>query len=288
MEKNIVKTAEKDTRYDNSVKMYMKEINKIQRLSLEEEQYLTIAASKGDVHAKERIIEANLRLVVSIAKKYIGRGLSFLDLIQEGNLGLIKAVDKFNPELGYKFSTYATYWIKQSISRSIAEKARNIYLPAHIYMEITKIKKEEDAFVKEKHRKPSVKELSDKLDISEKKIKEIYHYISDTTSLDTPVGDEEDTTIGSFIEDSNMVTPEANADNIALNEALNQVLNTLKEQEAEIIRLRFGFEDGKGKTLEEVGEIYGVTRERIRQIEAKALRKLRNPSRANLLKEFIN
>ena len=279
--------GEKNTRYDNSVKLYMKEINSIERLSLEEEQSLTIAALDGDSAAKNKLVEANLRLVVSVAKKYMGRGLSFLDLVQEGNIGLIKSIDKFDPALGYRFSTYATYWIKQAISRAVAEKARNIYLPAHIYSTITKIKKVENEFLTNFQRVPTPAEVAKKLDISEKKIKEIYKYMSDTSSLDTPVGDEEDTTIGSFIVDEAIVDPALNMENVALTEALEKVLSTLKEQEAEVIRLRFGFDNGRSKTLEEVGEIYGVTRERIRQIEAKALRKLRNPSRTNLLKDFI-
>ena len=265
---------------DDPVRMYLKEIGQIPLLSADEEQELAKRVVDGDQTAKNQLTEANLRLVVSIAKKYSGRGLHILDLIQEGNTGLIRAVDKFDYTKGNKFSTYATWWIRQAITRAIADQARTIRVPVHMVEVINKATRCNRKLVQELGREPTLEEIADELNLPIEKIIEANRTAADTLSLDTPVGDEEDTTIGSFVEDDNTPGPADATSNALLAEALSDILNTLTEREADVLRLRFGMYDGKTHTLEEVGQIFGVTRERIRQIENKAIRKLRHPSRA--------
>jgi len=271
---------------DDPVRMYLKEIGQIKLLSAEEEVDLAKRISEGDQAAKNKLTEANLRLVVSIAKKYSGRGLHILDLIQEGNTGLIRAVDKFDWTKGNKFSTYATWWIRQAITRAIADQARTIRVPVHMVEVINKATRCNRKLVQELGREPTVEEIAKELNLPVEKIIEANRTAADTLSLDTPVGDEEDTSIGSFVEDERTPGPADATSNALLAEALKEILDTLTEREADVLRMRFGMYDGRTHTLEEVGQIFGVTRERIRQIENKAIRKLRHPSRAKKIKDF--
>ena len=271
---------------DDPVRMYLKEIGQIKLLSAEEEVELAQRMADGDEEAKNKLTEANLRLVVSIAKKYSGRGLHILDLIQEGNTGLIRAVDKFDWTRGNKFSTYATWWIRQAITRAIADQARTIRVPVHMVEVINKATRCNRKLVQELGREPTVEEIAKELNLPVEKIIEANRTAADTLSLDTPVGDEEDTSIGSFVEDERTPGPADATSNAMLAEALKEILDTLTEREADVLRMRFGMYDGRTHTLEEVGQIFGVTRERIRQIENKAIRKLRHPSRAKRIKDF--
>ena len=271
---------------DDPVRMYLKEIGQIPLLSADEEVDLAKRVSEGDQAAKNKLTEANLRLVVSIAKKYSGRGLHILDLIQEGNTGLIRAVDKFDWTKGNKFSTYATWWIRQAITRAIADQARTIRVPVHMVEVINKATRCNRKLVQELGREPTVEEIAAELNLPVEKIIEANRTAADTLSLDTPVGDEEDTSIGSFVEDERTPGPADATSNALLAEALKEILDTLTEREADVLRMRFGMYDGRTHTLEEVGQIFGVTRERIRQIENKAIRKLRHPSRAKKIKDF--
>ena len=271
---------------DDPVRMYLKEIGQIRLLTAEEEVELAKRVSEGDQAAKNKLTEANLRLVVSIAKKYSGRGLHILDLIQEGNTGLIRAVDKFDWTKGNKFSTYATWWIRQAITRAIADQARTIRVPVHMVEVINKATRCNRKLVQELGREPTVEEIAADLNLPVEKIIEANRTAADTLSLDTPVGDEEDTSIGSFVEDERTPGPADATSNTLLAEALKEILDTLTEREADVLRMRFGMYDGRTHTLEEVGQIFGVTRERIRQIENKAIRKLRHPSRAKKIKDF--
>ena len=271
---------------DDPVRMYLKEIGQIKLLSAEEEVELAKRVSEGDQEAKNKLTEANLRLVVSIAKKYSGRGLHILDLIQEGNTGLIRAVDKFDWTKGNKFSTYATWWIRQAITRAIADQARTIRVPVHMVEVINKATRCNRKLVQELGREPTLEEIAEELNLPIEKIIEANRTAADTLSLDTPVGDEEDTTIGSFVEDERTPGPADATSNALLAEALKEILDTLTEREADVLRMRFGMYDGRTHTLEEVGQIFGVTRERIRQIENKAIRKLRHPSRAKKIRDF--
>ena len=271
---------------DDPVRMYLKEIGQVKLLTADEEIELAKRVSEGDKAAKDRLTEANLRLVVSIAKKYSGRGLHILDLIQEGNTGLIRAVDKFDYTKGNKFSTYATWWIRQAITRAIADQARTIRVPVHMVEVINKATRCNRKLVQELGREPTLEEIAAELNLPIEKIIEANCTAADTLSLDMPVGDEEDTTIGSFVEDDNTPGPVDATSNAMLSEALTEILGTLTEREADVLRMRFGMYDGRTHTLEEVGQIFGVTRERIRQIENKAIRKLRHPSRAKKIKDF--
>ena len=271
---------------DDPVRMYLKEIGQVRLLTAEEELDLARRVSEGDKAAKDKLTEANLRLVVSIAKKYSGRGLHILDLIQEGNTGLIRAVDKFDYTKGNKFSTYATWWIRQAITRAIADQARTIRVPVHMVEVINKATRCNRKLVQELDREPTLEEIAEELNLPIEKIIEANRTAADTLSLDMPVGDEEDTTIGSFVEDDNTPGPVDATSNMLLAEALTEILGTLTEREADVLKMRFGMYDGRTHTLEEVGQIFGVTRERIRQIENKAIRKLRHPSRAKKIKDF--
>ena len=271
---------------DDPVRMYLKEIGQVKLLSAEEEVELAKRVAEGDQYAKNKLTEANLRLVVSIAKKYSGRGLHILDLIQEGNTGLIRAVDKFDWTKGNKFSTYATWWIRQAITRAIADQARTIRVPVHMVEVINKATRCNRKLVQELGREPTVEEIAAELNLPVEKIIEANRTAADTLSLDTPVGDEEDTSIGSFVEDERTPGPADATSNALLAEALKEILDTLTEREADVLRMRFGMHDGRTHTLEEVGQIFGVTRERIRQIENKAIRKLRHPSRAKKIRDF--
>ena len=273
---------------EDPVRMYLKEIGKVPLLSAEEEIELAKRMENGDEAAKKRLAEANLRLVVSIAKRYVGRGMQFLDLIQEGNLGLIKAVEKFDYTKGFKFSTYATWWIRQAITRAIADQARTIRIPVHMVETINKVKKTNSQLLHQNGRDPSAEEIADVLNMPVEKVREILRVAQEPVSLETPIGEEEDSHLGDFIPDDDALAPADAASMLLLKEQLEEVLNTLTDREAMVLRLRFGLEDGHPRTLEEVGSTFGVTRERIRQIEAKALRKLRHPSRSKKLKDFLD
>ncbi len=280
-------TLPKDVKINDPVRMYLKEIGKISLLSLEEELELSERVVKGDEEAKNRLAEANLRLVVSIAKRYVGRGMLFLDLIQEGNIGLMKAVDKFDASKGYKFSTYATWWIRQAITRAIADQARTIRVPVHMVETINKLARIQRQMTLELNREPTEEELAKKMNLSLDKIREIYKISQEPVSLETPIGEEDDSHLVDFIKDERSMSPEEYATNEMLKDEISEVLYTLTEREEQVLRLRFGLDDGHQRTLEEVGQIFNVTRERIRQIEAKALRKLRHPSRSRKLKDFL-
>lgn len=273
---------------DDPVKVYLKEIGRVPLLTPNEEVELAIRIKDGDVEAKKRLSEANLRLVVSIAKRYLGRGMQFLDLIQEGNLGLIKAVEKFDYTKGFKFSTYATWWIRQAITRAIADQARTIRIPVHMVETINKVKKVSSQLLHQNGHEPSAEEIAEELDMSVDKVREIMRVAQEPVSLETPIGEEEDSHLGDFIPDNDAPAPADAASHTMLREQLSDVLETLTPREEKVLRLRFGLEDGRSRTLEEVGKEFNVTRERIRQIEAKALRKLRHPSRSKKLKDFLD
>ncbi|HMA60849.1 MAG TPA: RNA polymerase sigma factor RpoD [Halanaerobiales bacterium] len=273
---------------DDPVRMYLKEIGKVDLLSAEEEVELAKRMEQGDEEAKRQLVEANLRLVVSIAKKYVGRGMLFLDLIQEGNMGLMKAVEKFDYTKGYKFSTYATWWIRQAITRSIADQARTIRIPVHMVETINKLIRVSRQLLQEKGREPTPEEIGEEMDMSADKVREIKKIAQEPVSLETPIGEEEDSHLGDFIEDEDAPAPASAASYMLLRDQLDNVLDTLTDREKRVLELRFGIEDGRPRTLEEVGKEFGVTRERIRQIEAKALRKLRHPSRSKKLKDYLS
>ena len=273
---------------EDPVRMYLKEIGKVPLLSADEEIELAMRMSEGDEDAKKRLAEANLRLVVSIAKRYVGRGMLFLDLIQEGNLGLIKAVEKFDYQKGFKFSTYATWWIRQAITRAIADQARTIRIPVHMVETINKLIRVSRQLLQELGREPLPEEIAKELDMPVERVREILKISQEPVSLETPIGEEEDSHLGDFIQDDNVPVPAEAAAATLLKEQLNEVLDTLTEREQKVLRLRFGMNDGRARTLEEVGKEFDVTRERIRQIEAKALRKLRHPSRSRKLKDYLD
>ena len=273
---------------DDPVRMYLKEIGKVDLLTADEEVKLAKRMEQKDASAKRELVEANLRLVVSIAKKYVGRGMLFLDLIQEGNMGLMKAVEKFDYKKGYKFSTYATWWIRQAITRSIADQARTIRIPVHMVETINKLIRVSRQLLQEKGREPTPEEIGEEMDLSADKVREIMKIAQEPVSLETPIGEEEHSHLGDFIEDEDAPAPASAASYILLKEQLDDVLDTLTDREKRVLELRFGIEDGRPRTLEEVGKEFGVTRERIRQIEAKALRKLRHPSRSKKLKDYLD
>lgn len=277
-----------NAKLDDPVRMYLKEIGRIKLLTPEEEQEIAKKMAEGDEDARKRMSEANLRLVVSIAKRYVGRGMQLLDLIQEGNLGLMKAVEKFDYTKGYKFSTYATWWIRQSITRAIADQARTIRIPVHMVETINRVLRTSHSMVQKLGREPTTKEIADELHIEESKVEEVLKIAQEPVSLETPIGEEEDSHLGDFIPDEGASEPSEAASFTLLKEQLVDVLSTLTPREEKVLKLRFGIEDGRTRTLEEVGKEFNVTRERIRQIEAKALRKLRHPSRSKKLKDFLN
>ncbi|PQD96478.1 RNA polymerase sigma factor RpoD [Pradoshia eiseniae] len=272
---------------NDPVRMYLKEIGRVDLLSAEEEILLAERIEEGDEEAKRRLAEANLRLVVSIAKRYVGRGMLFLDLIQEGNMGLIKAVEKFDYRKGFKFSTYATWWIRQAITRAIADQARTIRIPVHMVETINKLIRVQRQLLQDLGREPSPEEIAEEMDLTPEKVREILKIAQEPVSLETPIGEEDDSHLGDFIEDQDATSPSDHAAYELLKEQLEDVLDTLTDREENVLRLRFGLDDGRTRTLEEVGKVFGVTRERIRQIEAKALRKLRHPSRSKRLKDFL-
>ena len=273
---------------DDPVKVYLKEIGRVPLLTSEEEVELATRMAQGDPQAQKRLAEANLRLVVSIAKRYVGRGMQFLDLIQEGNLGLIKAVEKFDHTKGFKFSTYATWWIRQAITRAIADQARTIRIPVHMVETINKVKKVSSQLLHKNGHEPTAEEIAQELDMPAEKVREIMRVAQEPVSLETPIGEEEDSHLGDFIPDEDAPAPAEAASHTLLKEQLAEVLQTLTPREEKVLRLRFGLEDGRSRTLEEVGKEFNVTRERIRQIETKALRKLRHPSRSKKLKDFLD
>lgn len=272
---------------NDPVRMYLKEIGVVPLLSNEEEKELAIAVENGDLEAKQRLAEANLRLVVSIAKRYVGRGMQFLDLIQEGNMGLMKAVDKFDYSKGFKFSTYATWWIRQAITRAIADQARTIRIPVHMVETINKLVREQRNLLQELGQDPTPEQIAERMDMTPDKVREILKIAQEPVSLETPIGEEDDSHLGDFVEDEVIENPVDYTTRVVLREQLDEVLDTLTDREENVLRLRFGLDDGKMRTLEDVGKVFNVTRERIRQIEAKALRKLRHPSRSKQLKDFI-
>ena len=272
---------------NDPVRMYLKEIGVVPLLTNEEEKELALAVEAGDVEAKQRLAEANLRLVVSIAKRYVGRGMQFLDLIQEGNMGLMKAVDKFDSSKGFKFSTYATWWIRQAITRAIADQARTIRIPVHMVETINKLVREQRNLLQELGQDPTPEQIAERMDMTPDKVREILKIAQEPVSLETPIGEEDDSHLGDFIEDEVIENPVDYTTRIVLREQLDEVLDTLTDREENVLRLRFGLDDGKMRTLEDVGKVFNVTRERIRQIEAKALRKLRQPSRSKPLRDFI-
>ena len=272
---------------NDPVRMYLKEIGVVPLLSNEEEKELAIAVENGDLEAKQRLAEANLRLVVSIAKRYVGRGMQFLDLIQEGNRGLMKAVDKFDYSKGFKFSTYATWWIRQAITRAIADQARTIRIPVHMVETINKLVREQRNLLQELGQDPTPEQIAERMYMTPDKVREILKIAQEPVSLETPIGEEDDSHLGDFIEDEVIENPVDYTTRVVLREQLDEVLDTLTDREENVLRLRFGLDDGKMRTLEDVGKVFNVTRERIRQIEAKALRKLRHPSRSKQLKDFI-
>lgn len=281
-------SSDQNITIDDPVKVYLKEIGRVPLLTSEEEVELAIRISDGDIQAKQRLSEANLRLVVSIAKRYLGRGMQFLDLIQEGNLGLIKAVEKFDYTKGFKFSTYATWWIRQAITRAIADQARTIRIPVHMVETINKVKKVQSQLLHQNGHEPSPDEIAEEIEMPVDKVREIMRVAQEPVSLETPIGEEEDSHLGDFIPDNDAPAPADAASHTMLREQLADVLSTLTPREEKVLRLRFGLEDGRSRTLEEVGKEFNVTRERIRQIEAKALRKLRHPSRSRKLKDYLD
>ena len=287
-EEDLDLTVPEGIAIDDPVRMYLKEIGKVPLLSSEEEIDLALRIENGDQVAKKKLAEANLRLVVSIAKRYIGRGMHFLDLIQEGNLGLIKAVDKFDPSKGYKFSTYATWWIRQAITRAIADQARTIRIPVHMVETINRLMRNSRHLLQTLGREPTPEEIAQEMEIPVEKVRDILKISQDPISLETPVGEEDDSSVGNFIPDDDAPSPSDQAADVLLKEQIEEVMETLTPREARVLRLRFGLEDGRTRTLEEVGREFMVTRERIRQIEAKALRKLRHPSRSKKLKDFMS